>query len=228
MRLFIVRHAESYSNVQGKIYSSTNLPLTEKGVRQAKAIKNFLSKEIGTNAIKHAYCSRLLRARQTADIIVEGHFDIIATDHLKEMDLGELEGLAWLERAKKYPHIDIGKALSTANMPNGEQYHDVEKRCMCFIKEHLTSAMTDANILIVTHGITKRVLVNCLLHKPSDCVNYLEWCDNCSYSEIEFDAAYGSAKLIRLNERQHLLEHGLGTDNFGEWAYFADKEYVTV
>ena len=228
MRIFILRHAESYSNVQGKILSTTDLPLTEKGIKQAEVTKKFLHEIIGAETIEYAFCSRLLRARQTADIIIKEQCDIIESDYLKEMNVGELEGLTWVERAKKYPYIDIEKSLSCVNMPNGENYHDVETRCKIFIKEYIIPVMTNSNILIVTHGITKRVLVNSLLNKPNEYVNYLNWCDNCSFSEIEFDIVRGVCKLVRLNERQHLCENGLGTDNFQEWAYFADTNYAIV
>ena len=223
MRIYILRHAESYSNLQGKLLSATDLPLTEKGIKQAEAVKGFLFEEMGINAFKYAFSSRLLRAKQTADIIIGGQHEIKESDYLKEMDLGEIEGLTWAQRAEKYPHIDIEKALSTANMPGGECYSDVEARCKKFIKEYLTPCNTDSNILIVTHGITKRVLINCLLHKTSGCVNYLNWADNCSFSEIELNSVSGAGSMVRLNERQHLLEQGLGTDNFHEWGNFADS-----
>ncbi|MCL2322046.1 MAG: histidine phosphatase family protein [Oscillospiraceae bacterium] len=223
MRIFIIRHAESYSNTQGRMMSTTDLPLTEKGVQQATAAKLFFEKSIGIDSFKHVFCSPLLRAKQTANIISGGQTSIIECDLLKEMDLGALEGLTWQERADQYPHIDMDKALADIDFPSGENYDSIEERCNRFIKEYLVPIKADENVLIVTHGITKRVIVNCLLHKKRECVNYLNWCDNCSFSEIEFDGI--NSRIIRLNERSYLISNRLGTEGYDIWGMFSDIEY---
>ena len=51
MRLYIMRHAESYSNTQGRMMSTTDLPLTEKGVQQATVARLFFKKNIGADSL---------------------------------------------------------------------------------------------------------------------------------------------------------------------------------
>jgi len=119
MRVFIMRHAESYSNTQGKMMSTTDLPLTEKGIKQAAVARSYLSCIIYPNSFVLAFSSPLLRAKQTADIIVNQDINITESDLLKEMNLGEMEGLTWNERAMKYPDVDMENALAEAKFPNG-------------------------------------------------------------------------------------------------------------
>ena len=226
MRIFIVRHGESYGNLHGKIASVTDLPLTEKGIKQAKITKDALGSRLKTSNFDYVFSSTLKRARQTADIIVGNELEIVELDNLVEMNLGILEGLTFPEKEERYPQFDMGPDLSTITVPEGESFQDVLLRCRNFINEYLTAELANSNILIVAHGITKRVLINCLLNRPNEHVDYINWCDNCSFSEIEYDATIKSGRLVSLNERDHLLKHGLGADNFHHYAYFAQKDYL--
>ncbi|MCI9278600.1 MAG: histidine phosphatase family protein [Lachnospiraceae bacterium] len=38
MKLYLIRHAESYGNIKGKIISATDFELTEKGIAQSQRI----------------------------------------------------------------------------------------------------------------------------------------------------------------------------------------------
>lgn len=38
MRLYLIRHAESYGNIKGKIISVTDFELTEKGMTQSQSM----------------------------------------------------------------------------------------------------------------------------------------------------------------------------------------------
>ena len=228
MRLFIVRHAESYSNTQGKMISTTDLPLTDKGILQAKAAKISIDRISYPKHFTNAFCSPLLRASQTADIIVNRNIEVIASAYLKEMNLGALEGLTWGERTRNYPHIDIDNSLSSAAFPKGERYEDIKARCNSFIRNCLSVLEENAYVLVVTHGITARVLTNALLDRPISHVNYLNWLDNTAFTEIEFDSKKGIGYLKRLNDRQHLAEHNLGTSDYEKWGLFSKIEYSTL
>ena len=94
MRIYIVRHGESYTNVSGRVMSSTDLPLTERGILQAEAAHKYL-KDV---KFDHVFSSPLLRARQTAEIVYGDKDNIQICDELKEMLFGELEGLTWEEK----------------------------------------------------------------------------------------------------------------------------------
>ena len=227
MRIFLMRHAESYNNTQGKIMSATDLPLTDKGIQQANAVKAYINNSIYPKRFTNVFCSSLLRANQTANIIIENNIEIVKLDSLKEMDLGELEGLTWVERATKYPHIDIENSLSDVDFPKGEKFLNIKARCSVFIEKHLSVLEDDAYVLVVTHGITARVLTNLILTKSDKHINWLNWLDCTSFSIIDYNSNNCIGSLIKLNDRTHLTEHNLGTSNYEEWGLFSKIEYCS-
>jgi len=207
--------------------SSTDLPLTEKGVRQSEAAGECLRKILRNDAFHRIYASSLVRAVQTAAVICGDESGIVIRGDLKEMDLGRLEGLTWEERAARYPGINIESELSGANLPGGEGFLDVKQRCNNFIKE-ISAYTYDDNILIVSHGITIRVLINCLLNKADHCVDYINWGDNTAITEIEWSPYNNIRKLNRLNDVSHLSDLRIANENYNDWGFFASVDYSTV
>ena len=228
MRIFIVRHGESYSNVQGRIMSTTDLPLTEKGIKQAETAKIYIQKILCSSSFNQVFSSPLLRAKQTAAIICGNEKSINISDGLSEMNLGKLEGLTWEERIALYPEINLENSLSKAMLPEGETFEDVFLRCKRFIQNNIKRKSLNENILIVSHGITIRIFINCLLGKPKHCVNFLNWSDNTAISEIDWQLHSNSKTLIRLNDRTHLMNPYLGTLSYETWGSFSTYEYSTA
>ena len=228
MRIFIVRHAESYSNVQGRMISVTDFPLTERGIRQAIAAQAYLKEIIYPDIIHKVFSSPLIRAKQTAAIICGSDMNIVENDDLREMNLGRLEGMTWDARSANYPEINIENTLSDAVLPDGEKYFDIRMRCANFIQNSLSREEMCKNILIVSHGITIRVLVNVLLNKADYCVNYINWPDNTAITEIEWPAYNNPKTIRRLNDRKHLTDAGLESEDFQTWGAFASADYCSL
>ena len=220
MRIYIVRHGESYSNTGGRMMSTTDSPLTEKGIHQSEAARDYLQEII----FDHIFASPLIRAKRTAEIICGDEGKIEICDNLKEMHLGKLEGLTWEERHRRFRDIDIEGGLSRAQMPEGESFEDLVSRCNTFIKEKLDAIEKDKNILIVSHGITKRVLINELLGKPRHYADHINWADNTAISEID----RSEKTLIRLNDRKHIVDLGIANSNYEEWGLFSSQDYTQL
>jgi len=200
--------------------SSTDLGLTERGILQAEATAKYLQEV----KFDHVFSSPLLRAKQTAEIIYGKTDGIETCDDLKEMLFGEIEGLTWEEAFARYGTVNTGSELSSIKTPGGECFEDLVSRCNAFIKSKLEPRGHGENILIASHGITLRVLINCLLKRPAEHVNYTNWCDNTAIAEI--DLAEG--KLIRINDSKHLIDSGLGNVNFEQWGLFSEKDYAKL
>lgn len=84
--MFIVRHGETAWSRTGQHNSTTDLPLTEKGREQAKALTGVLyPDQFGT-----VYCSPRLRAQETAQLA--GFSDYQVTEDLAEWNYGQCEG----------------------------------------------------------------------------------------------------------------------------------------
>ncbi len=229
MRLFLVRYAESYSNTQGRMMSSTDLDLTEKGTAQAKAAGAALFSRLEGESFGAVYCSSLLRARRTAEAILSAWPErppIEALDCLREMDLGRMEGLTWEERAERYPGLEADRRLSALCAPGGESYEDLLGRCAEFSGE-LAALPENAAVLAVSHGITLRALVNFLLKRPRGDVDYLNWPENTAVTELEWQPGQ-PARLRCLFDDRHLREAGLSTPNYEEWGLFSERDYLSL
>ena len=87
--IYFIRHGETEYNRDFRFQGHLDNPLSDVGINQAKtACEN--SKNYKFDKI---YCSPLIRARQTADIINSYHnLEIIEDDRLKEIYMGSLQG----------------------------------------------------------------------------------------------------------------------------------------
>ena len=226
MKLYLIRHAESYGNIKGKIISTTDFELTEKGIAQSQRIGQIICSELKESPIS-AYCSSLARARQTLTEILrcieQENTEITETDFLKEMDLGLLEGMTWEERRQKYPEVDLDKKLSLLQAPSGESYQDVKNRCKMFEEKYLEKEDDEKSIIIVSHGITLRILTNTLLKRPDEDINFLNWMENTALTELFWDEESHTYRLVRLNDYSHLGE--LKTIGYEKWGLFAARDY---
>ena len=228
MRLYLIRHAESYGNIKGKIISTTDFELTEKGIAQSQRIGQKIGAELDGKLIS-AYCSSLVRARQTLLEILrcigQETIDITESESLKEMDLGLLEGMTWEERRQKYPEVDLNEKLSLLQAPCGESYQDVKKRCQTFIERHLAKKDEERNVIIVSHGITLRILTNLLLNRPDEDINLLNWMENTALTELIWENESNTYQIVRLNDYSHLGE--LKTTGYENCGLFAKRDYLT-
>ena len=226
MKLYLIRHAESYGNIKGKIISTTDFELTEKGIAQSQRIGQKICSELKGVPIS-AYCSSLARSKQTLLEILrcigQENTEITETDSLKEMDLGLLEGMTWEERRRKYPEVDLDQKLSLLQAPGGESYQAVKNRCKMFAEKYLEKEADEKSILIVSHGITLRILTNTLLKRPDEDINYLNWMENTALTELFFDKESHTYQLVRLNDYSHL--GALQTMGYEKWGLFATHDY---
>ncbi|MDH5645027.1 MAG: histidine phosphatase family protein, partial [Candidatus Heimdallarchaeota archaeon] len=91
MEIYLIRHGQSKSNNDGTIQGQFDSPLSDLGIHQARLIREYLPKDYDM-----VYSSPLQRARDTALIALKIQIDhpkLEIVDNLKEIGLGELEGI---------------------------------------------------------------------------------------------------------------------------------------
>lgn len=87
--IFLVRHGETEWNMLGKFQGSTDIPLSENGIKQA----GYLKKRFNNN-FDYIYASPLKRAVKTAAILSEDSgVQVKIKEGMREIDFGEWEGL---------------------------------------------------------------------------------------------------------------------------------------
>ncbi|MFA6214685.1 MAG: histidine phosphatase family protein [Candidatus Micrarchaeia archaeon] len=141
-KIFLVRHGEADSNAGSFFAGWKDVALTPLGRQQALLLSRRLLRE----GIGRAYCSDLLRARQTLEAI-SLPCPVEYSPQLREKNYGELEGVKWEDDEKRYEkyHLD-----SSARPPGGENNVDVQRRaCEYFEKKVLNSA--EEKVLVVSH-----------------------------------------------------------------------------
>ncbi|ODN96915.1 hypothetical protein I350_07888 [Cryptococcus amylolentus CBS 6273] len=148
-KLYIVRHGRTSYNAQSLLQGKLDIPLSAYGIAQASQSTALFS----NIPIHGAITSTLLRAKQTADIILEEHIGVVGEARvedarLDERGLGEWEGKS-------------AEEVRWAKEPEGaETFDEVNTRVSSFLTSLLSSFNPPAsssgtietnNILIVTH-----------------------------------------------------------------------------
>lgn len=153
MRLILIRHGETESNRQRLALGREDVPLNEKGRRQAAA----LLASLDGVPLAAVYASPLRRAIETARPLAEARgLEVQVDEDLTEMAVGELEGLSPQELRERYGDF-LREWFSTEagrlRMPGGESLQDVEDRAWAVI-ERLRERHPDERVVVVTHNFT--------------------------------------------------------------------------
>jgi broad specificity phosphatase PhoE len=149
--ILLVRHGATEWSENGRHTGRTDLPLTEKGLRQADRLPPLLA-TLSEGALPLVFTSPLQRSAQTARRGVPG-VEAIVVDALAEYDYGDYEGMTAAEIDELHP----GWELFKDGCPGGESLHQVVARCDSFIVELERTATGRASI-VFTHGHLSRIL----------------------------------------------------------------------
>jgi broad specificity phosphatase PhoE len=157
--IFLVRHGETVSNMEGRYHGRLDSPLTERGVAQARAIGRRL--RLSPDASRAAIVSSpQRRARCTAEFIREclgeSALQVQLDERLCEVSIGRWEGLCEAEITAVAPGTfeGAGRHEWCFSAPGGETYEVFEGR----ITQWLAERSDQACRIVVTHGIVARVL----------------------------------------------------------------------
>lgn len=141
MKLYVVRHGEVQSNVEKIISGWNDEELTQKGIEQANEMRSKL-KSIPFDEI---YSSPIIRAKQTAEIIVPNK-NIIYDKRLAERDPGSMLG-----KSRKEINKNLWNSLDFDRTSEGaETLAAGLKRVNEFLEEK-RKIYSDKTLLIITH-----------------------------------------------------------------------------
>ena len=80
--LYIMRHGKTDWNLRHKLQGKTDIPLNDMGIKMAREAKERY-KDVNFDI---CYCSPLMRARETAALVLDGrNIPVIIDDRLTEM-----------------------------------------------------------------------------------------------------------------------------------------------
>ena len=160
--LILIRHGRSLWNEQNRFTGWVDVPLSLKGIEEAKAA----GKKLAGFTFDRAFTSVLARATETLRIILEAigqaTIPIEKDKALNERMYGELQGLNKAETAKKYgdEQVKIWRRSYDVQPPGGESLKDTAERVLPYYDSRIKpSVLKGETILIAAHGNSLRALV---------------------------------------------------------------------
>ncbi|MGQ0840507.1 histidine phosphatase family protein [Actinokineospora sp.] len=161
MRLMLVRHGETPSNVRHLLDSKPpGPPLTELGRRQAEALAERLADE----PVAAVYASTAVRAQETADPVAKAHgLTVEVLDGVHEVQVGELEGRSDAEALGTFGGVFIRwtRGDLAAAMPGGETGEQIVERFFAAVSA-IRAAHSTGLVVLVTHGGVIRLIAEML------------------------------------------------------------------
>ncbi|MGF3057035.1 histidine phosphatase family protein [Microbacterium sp. YY-01] len=157
MRLLLIRHGQTPSNVVGALDTAyPGAALTDLGTRQAQAVPAALTEE----TIAGVYASQLTRTQLTAQPLAEasgttvtvqqGFEEILAGD--AEMRSDEHSQRRYIDLLMRWARGDL-----SAMLPDGETGHDFFRRYANAVENVVSAHDDDDTVAVFSHGAAIRM-----------------------------------------------------------------------
>lgn len=165
MKFFLVRHGETEWNKLGRFQGHEDIKLNERGLAQARETA-IAAIEWGHSAI---YTSPLTRTVQVAEEIARvTPMPVSKEPGLKELSLGDLEGVTGEEMRQGWPEVFSAWRTNPEQvlMPNGESLSQLRDRAWQSILDIEQKHSADESLLVISHNFAIRSIVGELLGVP--------------------------------------------------------------
>lgn len=199
MRLILVRHGQTDWNKEYRVQGHTDLPLNAVGRAQAQAIAGALERR----EVEAIYSSPLQRAFETAEAIDRFHgVGVTAAGGLKELNVGELDGLYYPDLKVKSP--DFFEVWTTdaasAKFPGGESLPELQERVWQSVQD-IVERDHKKTVVVTSHFFALLSLLCKVLDLGLSEFRRLS-ISVASISELEISD--GKMRLVCFNETCHL------------------------
>jgi alpha-ribazole phosphatase/probable phosphoglycerate mutase len=198
--VFLVRHAETFGNIEGRFCGHSETDLTPKGIEQARA----LGRRLRGQRFDAAYSSDLSRAQRTAMHALEHHespLDPVLDPGLREMHYGEWESLAGREIGARDPDLLREFFRCRVPAPGGESVQQVRERTAAALLG-IVQAHPESTLLVVSHGNAIMAMLAELLRVPHES-SWSFAVANTSITRMTFSKS-GRMTLTGFNDHAHL------------------------
>jgi 2,3-bisphosphoglycerate-dependent phosphoglycerate mutase len=208
MLLYLIRHGETLSNAERRIQGQSDVPLSELGRRQGKAVGEALA----AAPLDAVYSSPLSRALETAQAIAERHRLSVQTDpRLMELSAGVFQGKLLSELGEETA-AELKRWLRGGDdeflIPGGESRRQLTQRGCEAIRAIVRAGHREA--AVVSHGGLMSATLRALLDLPQPLPPFS--LQNGSITKLAVDEQ-GQFSLAALNDVEHL--RGVGAPRGG-------------
>ena len=201
MKIYVARHGETEYNRKRLLMGQIDIPLNEKGVKQAEK----LAKSLKNKGITAIYSSDLSRAFNTAEIVGEElQLPVTGVKDFQEHSLGKLDGSKWTEEFETMTKEEFEELMLEAGAEDLEYFYN---RVWNRFQEVVENHPIDENLLLVMHGGCTRVIIMKILNAEDDLFASLSQHNAClniiTYNEKRPRFRY---VIEKINECHHLDE----------------------
>lgn len=197
--IYLIRHAETTWNAEGRLQGTLDAPLSERGMRQACRLVEAL-RPVSLVAL---YSSPLARAQATARPLSDASgLPLQIVDDLREMNHGDWDGRLVEEvAAADGERLQAWRNSPTVvRFPGGESLADVHTRAMRAFDALITRHRRET-IAVVAHGGVNRAILLTLQGAPLGDFRQIRQ-DNGCMNIIEVDE--GRPRVLTLNDTRYL------------------------
>jgi len=166
--LLLVRHGETDWNAERRWQGHADVPLNERGRKQARQLADSLSGD----AVDAIYASDLARARETAEILgARLGRPVVVDPELREIDVGSREGLT-------------GEEVGVREWDGESKEAHLDRTLRALAR--IVAGHPGSRVLVVAHGGTLRRMHEHVGLEPTEIANCTLW--TCAHEEGEFKA----------------------------------------
>jgi len=199
-RILLARHGATTLSAEDRFAGSSDVPLSDEGVEQARRLGERLKAE----PIAAVYCSDMHRAMRTADAIARPHgLQLITRPALREIDHGQWEGLVHddVEQrfAEQYKRWDEDPLLSPP--PGGESGLSVLTRALPALAR-IVDDHPAQTVAVVSHKATNRLLLCAIMGIEPRYYRARIGQDLACLNVIEF-RTHANGRVVLLNDTSH-------------------------
>jgi len=202
LKLILIRHGETYWNKERRVQGGgSDIELNDVGVKQAHKLASFLENE----NIDAIISSPLKRAMATAEAMASYHqLPIEVDDRLKEIEVGELEGLALSDLSTTFSQflMQWWQRGGLEKLPEGESLVEMQERSWEVI-DRLLAEHKNETVVVVSHYFVILAIIFKALDLPLKYLTKLK-VDTGGVSVLEF-GDYGP-RLVTFNDISYLRE----------------------
>jgi broad specificity phosphatase PhoE len=199
--IFLVRHGQTESNINGYYMGRTEEDLSKVGYKQARQ----LASRLASQNIASVYSSPLKRTYNTAAILAKPHgLEPTVSDEIIEIRLGDWQELHRDEIRQTWPEIwqQSRTDPSAVRLPAGESLAEVTERAVRAF-DSIVVANQGLQAVIVSHEVVIKVIIAHVLGTSNHIYRQFEIA-NASLSKVQVTAA--KSLLVALNDTAHLEE----------------------
>jgi len=204
LTITFVRHGRTEWNTGKRFQGHTDVPLSEEGREETRAVERALAGEHFDLAV----ASDLQRAHDTARTIVGERTAVTLDARWREFDFGAWEGLTWDEITGRWPQYAEQNSFSAATYrpEGGESFDDVCARVAAALDD--LRAGPHGNVLVATHAGPLHAMLHVLFSGSNEeapevfGVRFMP----ASITRVAF--INGRAHLMSLNDVKHLDPSG--------------------